>query len=244
MIYRSVYEIKSETGIKVDYNWGSVMHGLIMEQINESYAEYLHTTKINPYSQYIYCDRKKNKNYWIINYLEDESFDKISTRIKEKNYFLNNKDTEIQVEKIEETYKEYSEIFDKNFAHNYVQNSNKFNFVTPTSFKRKDKYINYPTTVNIYSNLMKKWDNFSDIKTYDKDVLEHIENMTYIKKYNLKSKMFYLEKTKIPSFIGEIEVALPISKELRRVCGLLNDFSIYSGVGIKTSIGMGGQINI
>ncbi len=242
MIYKKTYEIINDKNLKMDYNWGSVMHGLIMEQIKTSYAYKLHESSINPFTQFIYYDKIFNKNYWTINCLNDESSNNILTSILEKNYYLKNKNTEISLKQIENNVIDPKEIVNNNLMTDKDIFSNKFNFVTPTAFKKNGHYLNYPSVFNIYSSLMKRWDTFNDIKIFDYEVLEHIANKAYVKKYNLSSRQFYLEKTKIPSFIGNIEYALPISKELKKICNILNEYSLYSGVGIKCSLGMSGQI--
>ncbi len=242
MIYKNIYEITNNEDLKINYNWGSVLHGLLMEEIDTKYAEKLHENGIKPFTQFLYYDKICNKNLWVINCLNDESGEKILNKIIEKNFYLKNKNAEINLKKHSSEIVNPEDIINNNFMSLEVNNSNCFNFVTPVAFKKDGHYINYPINFNIFSNLMKKWDTFNEIKTFDQEVLTHISERVYLKKYNLNSKQYYLENTKIPSFTGNIQYGLPISKELKRICNLLCEYSKYSGVGIKTTLGMGGQI--
>jgi len=58
-------------------------------------------------------------------------------------------------------------------------------------------------------------------------------------RYDLKSVSFSLEGVKIPSFIGKITIKLHGTDTMANFVNMLFEFGEYSGVGIKTSLGMG-----
>ena len=62
---------------------------------------------------------------------------------------------------------------------------------------------------------------------------------TSIIKYNLKSTSFHLEGTRIPSFVGWIVIRNDGPQTMGNFIKLLLRFGKFSGVGIKTGIGMG-----
>ena len=51
--------------------------------------------------------------------------------------------------------------------------------------------------------------------------------------------MFHLEGIKIPSFVGNITLKINGTRQFVNLINMLCEFGVYSGVGIKTAIGMG-----
>jgi len=117
----------------------------------------------------------------------------------------------------------------------------KVTFLTPTSFKQDGRYVIFPTVRLIFQSLMMKFDkSSSDMEVFGKDILETFENYTEITMYKLRSTYFHLDGTKIPAFIGDITITVKGPAQLVNLANLLLKFGTYSGVGIKTGIGMGG----
>ena len=112
-------------------------------------------------------------------------------------------------------------------------------FITPTSFKSNGRYMIYPDLGMIYRSLMKKYSIVSEQNMYDEDTLEQLVNYSNITRYRLQSTLFPLEGVVIPSFKGNISVRIHGSDTMSRYARLLLSFGEYSGVGIKSSIGMG-----
>ena len=71
------------------------------------------------------------------------------------------------------------------------------------------------------------------------DTLEQICEHAQVIRYDLKSVSFSLEGVKIPSFIGKITIKLHGTDTMANFVNMLFEFGEYSGVGIKTSLGMG-----
>ena len=55
----------------------------------------------------------------------------------------------------------------------------------------------------------------------------------------MRSTQYRIERVRIPSFIGEISIRIDGSQQLANVATMLAKFGEYSGVGIKTGMGMG-----
>lgn len=74
---------------------------------------------------------------------------------------------------------------------------------------------------------------------FDDEVLAHYEEYSHIIAYKLKSVKFSMEGITIPSFMGSLTIRISGPQQLVNLAWMLADFGRYSGVGIKTSIGMG-----
>jgi CRISPR-associated endoribonuclease Cas6 len=114
-------------------------------------------------------------------------------------------------------------------------------FITPASFKSGGAYINMPTVRLIFQSFMLKWARFAaDYALDDSETLEHLAEHCRISRYALKSAVFPLKGVKIPAFTGYVTIKITGPEQLARLAGLLAAFGEYSGVGIKTTLGMGG----
>ena len=67
-----------------------------------------------------------------------------------------------------------------------------------------------------------------------------MQKVIVIKRYNLRSTKYLLGDVKIPSFFGEIECYINAPQHIVNMVHMLAEFAEYSGVGIKTTLGMGG----
>ena len=73
----------------------------------------------------------------------------------------------------------------------------------------------------------------------DEETLEELCRNSEIRGCDLRSTQFYLEGIKIPSFIGKLTIRVGGTRTMADFANLLFRFGTYSGVGIKTALGMG-----
>ena len=87
---------------------------------------------------------------------------------------------------------------------------------------------------------MNKYSSSSDsIEMFDQETLDQITEQSEIVNYNLKSVYFPMEGIKIPGFKGKITIKFSGSETMSKYIKMLVRFGEYSGVGIKTAMGMG-----
>ena len=58
-------------------------------------------------------------------------------------------------------------------------------------------------------------------------------------RYELRSTSFSLEGVRIPSFVGRMTLKMTGTQTMSNFARMLFDFGCYSGIGIKTALGMG-----
>ena len=223
----------------VNYRNSSNLQGVIMENIDTGYADFLHQQGLNPYSQYVH--KKEGKTNWCICTLDNESYEQIITRFmnsKFDGFAIKNNSEIIKIVKKSLVTRDESELMNQ-FYNESGQKYYDVEFITPTSFKSNGKYMIYPDLGMIYRSLMKKYSIVSEQNMYDEDTLEQLVNYSNITRYRLQSTLFPLEGVVIPSFKGNISVRIHGSDTMSRYARLLLSFGEYSGVGIKSSIGMG-----
>lgn len=225
-------------GENLSYRKASNLQGVIMENIDSDYACQLHSNHLNPYSQCLICENASF--YWYIRTMNQEAYEKIliplsilsSFRIKraEKDIEIGERSVSICQENdlLEEFYQ-------KKGSHFFS-----IAFQTPTAFKHNGQYINYPDLRLFYGSLMRKYSAASEgMEMTDEDTLEQLVSASKISRYNLRTVIFPLENTRITGFCGNISIYIQGTDTMARFARLLCRFGIYSGVGIKTAMGMG-----
>ena len=237
----SSLKIDLEGGIEKGRNdlLGSLFQGFIMENIDTNYADTLHVSTLHPYSQYII--KSDNKLVWTLNALNIEAKKNIIDVIKNKELInIKYKGREYDVSSITEKNISYQDLVKENYLRDGSRRL-KITFLNPTSFKKDGDYVIFPNIRLIFQSLMMKFDNASsEMEVFGKDILDAFENNMEIMMYKLRSTSFHLDGTKVPGFIGEITIFIKGPMQLVNLANMLLTFGTYSGVGIKTGIGMGG----
>lgn len=232
--------LKPEEPVNMSINMSSVMHGVLMELIGQETAEKLHTESLRPYSQYLeiaddqmiwyVCSLNEFAHEKIIKVLLDESIKAIYLKKHKVKFDIVSKELKNL------PVKELSAGFYRENSDRYV----KLRFLTPTAFKQSGKYTFYPDLSCIYGSLMRRMD-FVSLRSgmYDDDLLEELTRRSEIVGYNLRTVNYHLEGVRIPAFIGWITIKVTGAQSLINYVNMLMRFGEFSGVGIKTSLGMG-----
>ncbi|WP_455543241.1 CRISPR-associated endoribonuclease Cas6 [Intestinibacter sp.] len=242
MIYRLAIEFTLDKKQRLDYNIGSVLQGIMMTYLDRDYGDVLHKQSLRPYSQYF--EIKEGKYYWIINTLTDEAksgiIDKILMSDRTSLDFTYRK-TKLNIEKFELSK---GIILDNEGKRDIV-----LNFKTPTSFKKTSGgYEIFPSVKHIFNSLINKYEKFGNIYL-DEDLMKKIENKESLLKniienveitgYNLKTEHFGVKGNYVPGFMGSINLKLKGNTNLKNDVMKLLQFGKYSGVGLKSTMGMG-----
>lgn len=232
-------------GLADDFNLdkASSFHGVLMELIDSEYADVLHQQGLKPFSQYL--QSTEGTVIWNICTLSDQAYQRIilpflDDNLTEFKLKHDNKIIKIIDKKIEETFIDdlFNEFYTENAADIF-----RIEFITPTAFKKDGKYCFYPEIYNIYQSLMRRFDEVSDRgNMFNQDTLDQLSDSTEIVGYFLHSVRFGLEGMKIPAFMGSITIKIHGTQTMSNFAKLLFEFGNYSGVGIKTAMGMGSVI--
>ena len=224
---------------ELNINMASLFHGYLMENIDSAYAEYFHYNTTNPFTSCIFKDTKEDKFFWRVTTFSQKAYDMLmsyfSKGIPEKIY-LKNKDLEINVKSFSIQKKSYEDLFLE------ATERKRIRLISPTSFKSDGITHIFPNISTLISGVIAKINQHSETaELEDKKIVNELLEKVYIKDYNLRTKIFHLESIKIKGFIGTMDLA--IKGEDRTLINILNFLilmSEYTGLGIKTSLGMGG----
>jgi len=217
----------------------SLFHGALMECLPTGYAGYLHDSGQHPYTQHL--ERREQDWYWIVTALNREM---AQTMLQDVLFRLERVELKKKEMSVAIVQKEYAEVdIERAWDRLYESEPEKricVRFLTPTAFKQQGSYTFYPDIRCVYQSLMNKYDaSFGNTGVLDEEVLKELYEKTKIIRYNLRSVSFHLEGVRIPAFLGNVTFALNGNRTLSNFAKLLFWFGEYSGVGIKTSLGMG-----
>ncbi len=234
-------KLKMRLDKKEELSWqmASLFHGMLMELLPEDYAAELHESKRHPYTQHI--EKYGEDWYWIVTALNEDTANKMLKGVLMNLSEFVIKKHQLSVRILEKTYQEMSNqelarAFYQEQANRYIT----IQFVTPTAFKQNGRYMNYPDIRSIYSNLMNKYDaSNAEESMKDEDTLEQLTEKTVLSRYELRSTVFCIEGIKIPAFIGKMTLRIDGTQTMTNFANMLFNFGQYSGIGIKTALGMG-----
>lgn len=114
-------------------------------------------------------------------------------------------------------------------------------FLTPTAFRQNGAYVVLPIEKLILQSLVNKWNAvFPKYPLDDADAFTLILDKLRIVDYSLRTSRYLLKSVYIPGFSGSLAISAPLPAPMMEIWNLLASFSAYSGIGIKTALGMGG----
>lgn len=235
MLSKLVLQLEADNDINAFS--GAVFHGLIMDLISSGDADYLHEQNRNPFSQYL--RRKEGRLYWTIYGLNAYAYENIIKKLLAVNEIkLKQKDKKLHILDIKlNRFPRKQFIAESLFPDdNYLF---PISFLTPTAFKSNGEYYFFPDIRLIFQSLMNKIESTGDEQVFDLEVLNMLADSLKIDRYYLASKYFSVKGNRISSFSGAIRLKLYKNFDLYGMINMLLKFGEFSGVGIKTSMGMG-----
>lgn len=118
-------------------------------------------------------------------------------------------------------------------------------FVTPTAFKSRGAYQILPSVRLILQSTVKKWNGcFPDCPIEDEDGqgLEALAAGLLCRRLNLRDGIYQMKGRTLPGFTGSLLLENRLEGFHQQLASALLLFAGFAGVGIKTTLGMGGVL--
>lgn len=210
------------------------MYAALLERAPKSFAEQVHSGNVTPISQYVW------QNTWnvsligapaiaalfpVLDDLESLFLRKLGREVSftGKKVFVVNNVEELLLSEVRGTMRLYLR--------------------TPTAFKSSGTYQLLPTQRLILQSLILKWNGcFANVCPIE-DEGEGLEAMAAGLVYHnvrLETQTYPMKHTTIPGVTGTLELENRLSGFHRQLAAALLKFGAYAGIGIKTTLGMGG----
>ena len=240
MIQKFKLTVKQQNGNPVPSFWSYRMYSAILEQFPPVFVDLLHEQGYTGISQYISFERETGQSIWTISLLQDTAIESAAPVLMDLDSLDLHGGTISIVKK--EIYPSFSAKELLEFSANSPDaNLIKLIFPNTTSFKSNGRYAIFPSEELILHSLMDKWNAvFPECAMQDMDAFRLILQGIHIREYKLRSSRYRLKQTAIPGFNGELILGARLAAPMMELWKLLCAFAQYSGIGIKTALGMGG----
>lgn len=212
-------------------------YSCLLSLLPEEYAEAMHEQGETPISQCLFSER--GLCFWRVQLLNEFAGGGFSPVLQElKTLPLNTGD--VCLELLESKRFTAEELIRKARA---IESERFFSLriLSPTAFKQSGRYTVLPDKDLILQSLLNKWNlSFPSYPLEDEDAFRLLSEGIRVSDYSLRTTRFLLKDAKIPGFIGSLRFDTHLSPPLLDIWKILLTFSEYSGLGIKTALGMGG----
>lgn len=224
---------------------GPLLQGALMEHVGSDYAAWLHAQPFNPYSQRCAVDKRSGLLVWRIAALDDEAMRQILLPLQAASSFeLRGAGVTLEVRGRSFASHSLKSVTDQ-IASNGAKGA-RIEFVSPAAFKSGGEYVVMPSIRLMFQNLLMRYGQaYGQDHEADQDTVDFIEQNVQVRSYNLCTRRFdHVDRRHgVTGFVGELELAIKkgAPQPLTGLVHMLLRFGEFSGVGIKTSMGMGGM---
>jgi CRISPR-associated endoribonuclease Cas6 len=226
---------------------GPFLQGALMGLIDSSYAEHLHGTSINPYSQYIRLSEDEAKGQgqvlqWNISALNEEAAAQLHAPFLTgtvPELSLTTPGVKATVERISESA--VVSAADLGSIFYSVADTSRFRltFATPTAFRSDGEYVFWPSPRLVFQSLAMKHSAITANEEPDQGLIDELARAIRMTSYRLASQQFSIGGRWVPGFTGTATFTVRGAPTLRSYVAMLLRFGEFSGCGIKSSMGMG-----
>ena len=220
------------------FNPGYAFYGALCARMSEEFNQYVHDENLG-ISQYVTYDNGHHQGTWHIKVFSDQGEYEITNALQNKDLVI--RDNHVHLHPHKETIIPEGEGFGY-FMDERLGSGNTFDisFVTPTGFKQSGKNVILPDLRLIYQSIYLKFYKLMNFERDEIDLPACLSESTEILSYRLQSDSFKLKaNSRIPGFRGTMKIRLERT-EFERYGRFLLAFGEICGVGVKTTLGMGG----
>lgn len=214
--------------------WAYRLYAWLLDQIPHEAAEQFHNQDQHALTQYVDRDR-----VWTVNLFGEESVTWFGSILERTDRIVLHTDilsvSERHVQPIGEPEFFLRQGRERAGRRTVIQ------FVSPTAFKQAGRYAIFPQEELLLQSLLMKWKEVCpDYSLEDTDMLDEMKKGIHIVDYDLRTSRFPLKNTRVPCFYGKIFVETRLPIVLQEIWHALACLAPYSGIGMKTTLGMGG----
>lgn len=239
MIEQLQFSLHAANGQKIPSSWAYRIYGWLMEQLPAETAALLHEQGEHPLSQSIHYDAAQQTPVWTLNLLDDALAAQIKPLLVGRST-LELHGVSLQLEPLG-SHQIENGLQLLLTAREAPARRAKLWFRTPCAFKQAGRYAIYPQEFLLLQSLILHWNAaFPDHPLDDPDALDAVLRGLRIIDYDLRTASYPLKNTRIPGFVGTVVVEAKLALPLLELWNALLSFAPYGGIGIKTTLGMGG----
>lgn len=240
MLTRYEFSMAPDRPCRPRPEWGYHLYAALLDRLPPEFGRRVHEDRASPISQFVSAPEGRPR--WSVTLLGEEAEGLAGPVLEECKPFVLQKDGVVLAPALEsrERAADADELFRRGAAGSRFH---RLEFCTPAAFKSRGQYLNLPTPRLILQSLMKKWNGcFPDCPIVDEDGqgMDAMAGGLAFRGFSLRDAAYVLKGRAIPGFRGTLTVENALSGFHRELADALLAFSGFAGVGIKTTLGMGG----
>ena len=240
MLTQYCLSLKLEESAHPSAEWAYRLYAALLSQVPVGFAENVHANAVTPVSQYFSVDTHGFPR-WTVNLLGTRSEEVLSDVLEGmQELTLEHGGRVLILERYRRTVTDVDALF--NLAEQ-GSSLHRLDFCTTTAFKSQGRYLNLPTTRLVLQSLIHKWNgSITECPIEDEDGLglDALAAGIVCKSFRLRDRVYYLKGCAIPGFTGSLILENHLDGFHRHLANALLQFSAFAGVGVKTTLGMGG----
>lgn len=238
MLTRYAFSMTPDRPCRLRPEWGYHLYAALLSRLPGEFARRVHEDGASPVSQFVRLEGGAPR--WSVTLLGEEAEGIVGPVLERGEPFVLRKDGVVLTPAPagRDRIADADELFRRGGGRFH-----RLEFCTPAAFKSRGQYLNLPTPRLILQSLMKKWNGcFPDCPIVDEDGcgMDAMAGGLTFRDFSLRSAAYALKGRPVPGFRGTLMVENTLSGFHRELAGTLLVFSGFAGVGIKTTLGMGG----
>lgn len=129
----------------------------------------------------------------------------------------------------------YSDLLDRAARGRHIE----LNFLSPTLFRRSGASLVLPEPELVFGSLLRTWNAFSHLQLPPYEPVDLSTLM--ISRHRIHTQMVDFGAYRLLGFVGQVRYMIPpdTPAQFRQVLNCLADYACFSGVGYRTTMGMG-----
>lgn len=219
------------------------IYGIWMQALPAHYAELLHSNSARPINQHLLTNRlKPDEAILMVNLLDNLAEQYALPMISDqKMYALQRQGYVLEASGFTTEPIEHAQLVDNYFTVAQVNSTVNLQMVTPTTFRTDGQYALYPTAELIIKSAAARFGLLPvDVTVKDEQAINQMIRATRITGYHLHSAGYKIKGIRIPAFTGSVTLSMRGPLPMLRLFNMLMGALPYTGLGVKTSLGMGG----
>lgn len=211
------------------------LYAALLERASPEFGSQVHTSAVTPVSQYVSGD------LWQVSLFGETAIAALAPVLEGMDsVFLRRRGQRLQLsEPIVTEIGSVEELLDAPWV-----DRGTMRILTPTAFKSGGTYQLLPTQRLVIQSLILKWNGcFGSICPIEDDGggLDALAEGLLYRGLRLDSEIYPMKHTRIPGTVGSIAIDDRLEGVNRELLNALLTFGTFSGLGIKTALGMGGM---
>ena len=214
MITQSVLTIRSSPEHALYTDSAYRLYAYLLELLPPEGASWLHETGSKCLSQSLRYEKNQDAYLWTVNMLSERATKLLAPVLADvQKVFIENQEFDILYRQVQQT----------------------------TMEALLSQGVNSNQERLLLQSLINRWNEiFTTCPIEDEDVFAALLAGIHIVDYRLQTSRFLLKSVRIPGFSGSCVLSARLAPPLLELWNTLLSFAHYAGMGIKTSLGMGG----